>query len=368
MSYFPINSGGEVTIDGVPHKGKLKLKNEYIPIVSPASVVETFSTADSFSQPSGAIEFRGDLLLLAYRGSQQQIGYGAEVLKMSDGFWKDTRKWIYPMCNMLSSYFLTNYCYIGDDIYYYNKYSSWVGIYKLNADLTETTIASTPQHTTYSTGMGHFKNDNGEDCLIIYNSYNSSNNYYYNLATETWTTFTRANLPTSYPRNMYYVDKPNTVLWEFGLGTSLGDGSVLYEYNVATNTFTNVSTWNHAQSDGTISRVNKTLFMIPIECNNSTYYLVCCNVDVSYYNSTWQTKNVYCVLDENRNVIATLDDISPISVFRYSGCIGFLTVINDRLGSGNSRTNAVGAKFYKFDPKTRTMYDMSIPHLVIDES
>lgn len=366
MSYFPATSGSNLKyyVDGVQHKGKLKLKNEYIPIVCPDDVfrLEQSALPDKSLWVNGCVSLGRKLRVLSIRGrANETYGY---ITTLEHNLWSvqpNYTNWLYNRIGLNQK----NYCNIGEDVYVVgvNGSPSSAFINKVNDDGTTTSISYTPGIVN-SARIASFVNSDGDNCILVanylYTDYAVSS-YFYNLNTQKWTSIS-LRLPTgdNYVGDVYSSSEENVVY------CVSNDGGKMYKYNVSSNTYTDISNWSTLTANqDKVGRVNKTIYRIPIICDGRDYHFLCCNIDLYYNNSAWQTKNIFVILDENSNVIYIphfgLDE-SILSVCGHDNCIYILCDLKPQETTGG------GGKFYKFDPQTRKMYDMSIPHLVIDKS
>jgi len=361
MNYFPCNDIG-ISVDGAPHRGKLKIRNEYIPICCPTDIYRVKSTESSaMSVGGGCISLGGELKVLA----QASSGTNSMIANLNHNTWSLSGKYISGLINKVG---VSNKrcCNIGGDVYvsYMWQNPTAAEIKKVNADGTTTTISYTPANV-YGGYIASFVNSNGDNCIVIANNNVKTESYFYNLNTKEWTKFT-LELPNGYTVGNIYSSNEENVIFCIS-----SDGRAMYKYDFSSNTYTNISYWSTlTENQNKVGRVNYTNWRIPIVCNGKTYHVVYCNIDTNYYNSNWQTRDVYVILDENGKVIFVprfehgniLNSVCGHDNCIYLNCEQFAVV-----GNQSSVSYLGRCKFYKFDPKTRRMYDMSIPHLVIDE-
>jgi len=367
MNYFPCNESADVIIDGVSHKGKLKLKNEYIPFCCPEDIAKAVSTDTIGSfQTDGCVSIGGKLMILSRRGSNS--ARTCYITTLQNNLWSVQQRSVLGLYNRIGVG-QKAYCIVNEDVYVSDIHSGYaaVNIDKVNDDGTTTRIATTPDQQVYGGYIASFVNSNGDNCIAIANSNYKDRCYYYNLNTQEWTKFT-LQLPSGDIGDIYSSAEENVI---FCISSN---GKAMYKYDFSSNTYTNISNWGElAGNQDKVGRVDSTNWRIPIICDKKVYHFLECRIAYNWNSGQyWGYKNSWFILDENGNVIFVprfkYGD-AVLSVCAHDNCIYFLcdeTYLS--WYENSSTTNYLGrGKFYKFDPKTRRMYDMSIPHLVIGE-
>lgn len=362
MNYFPCNNIG-ISVDGVPHKGFLKLRDEYVPICCPDDVRRLTTTESApLTVSGGCVSLGGKLKVLTQ--STNGNTPTSLIANLDNNTWSLNKSWTSGLYNPTGT--AKRCCNIGEDVYvsYMWQSPTTAEINKVNDDGTTTHITSTPA-SVYGGYIASFVNSNGDNCIAIANYRDKTQSYFYNLNTKEWTQFT-LELPSSYTVGNIYSSSEENIIFCIS-----SDGRVMYKYDFSNNTYTNISNWNTLpKNQNKVGRTNYTNWRIPIVCNGKTYHFVYCNIDTHYYNDRWETKNLYVILDENNEVIFFPyfeSGNSLVSVCGHNDCIYMLCSQYYVIGNNSSVGQYRRGMFYKFDPKTRRMYDMSIPHLVIDE-